>query len=132
MRNRILVVDDERELVELLRFNLDQAGFVVSVATDGAEGLKAARSLCPDLILLDLMLPEIDGFEVCEILKRDRLTARIPIVMLTAMSGQLARAAGIGAGAAQYICKPFSLKLLLGQIKTILNRATGPDAFQLR
>ena len=128
MRNRILVVDDDRELVELLRFNLDQAGFVVSVAKDGAEGLKAARTFGPDLILLDLMMPEIDGFEVCEILKRDRLTARIPIVMLTAMSGQLARAAGLGAGATQYICKPFSPKVLLGQIKAILNRAVGPAA----
>jgi DNA-binding response OmpR family regulator len=77
-------VDDEPEAVELLEFNLKKAGFDVLTATDGAQALKQARSALPHLIVLDLMLPEIDGLEVCKILRRDAATARIPIIMLTA------------------------------------------------
>jgi DNA-binding response OmpR family regulator len=96
VRKTILVVEDDLDLVELLRFNLDQAGFAVDAATDGSDALKKTRSLLPDLILLDLMLPEIDGFAVCEILRRDARTAKIPIIILTAMSSELARVAGMG------------------------------------
>jgi DNA-binding response OmpR family regulator len=121
VRRKILVVEDDLDLVELLRFNLAHAGFSVTVALDGAEGLKKARSFLPDLILLDLMLPELDGFAVCEILRRDAgATARIPIIILTAMPGQLARVAGIGAGANDFITKPFSPRHLLSRIETVL------------
>src|SRR5258708_5805611 len=124
----ILVVEDDLDLVELLSFNLANAGFSVTAATDGSEALKKARGLHPDLILLDLMLPDLDGFAVCEILKRDTSTARIPIMILTAMSSQLARLAGLGAGADDFICKPFSPKNLLGRIENVLNRVSGSHA----
>ena len=123
MRKTILVVEDDLDLVELLRFNLDNAGFSVVAATDGAEALKKSKALLPDLILLDLMLPELDGFAVCEILRRDERTARIPIIILTAMSGELARVAGIGAGANDFITKPFSPKQLLSRIESALHPA---------
>jgi len=122
VRNKILVVEDDVDLVELLKFNLINAGFSVTAATEGSEGLKKARSWLPDLILLDLMLPELDGFAICEILRRDASTSKIPIIILTAMSSQLARVAGMGAGADDYICKPFSPKNLLARIDALLNR----------
>jgi DNA-binding response OmpR family regulator len=120
MRKRILVVEDDLDLVELLGFNLRRAGFSVGTATDGIEALKKARSLTPDLILLDWMLPELDGLAVCEILRRDAGTASIPIIFLTAMSSELARFAGLGAGANEYITKPFSPKLLLERVEARL------------
>ena len=123
MSKTILVVEDDLDLVELLRFNLNNAGFSVAAATDGAEALKKSKTLLPDLILLDLMLPELDGFAVCEILRRDERTARIPIIILTAMSGELARVAGIGAGANDFITKPFSPKQLLSRIESALHPA---------
>ena len=126
MRKKILVVEDDLDLVELLRFNLANAGFSVAVAVDGAEALKKARTILPDMILLDLMLPELDGFAVCEILRRDRATTSIPIIMLTAMSSQLARVAGIAAGANDYVTKPFSPKHLLVRIETLLSHLPVP------
>ena len=127
MRKKILVVEDDLDLVELLRFNLAHADFSVVVAVDGAEALKKARSVLPDLILLDLMLPELDGFAVCEILRRDSATAGIPIIILTAMSSQLARVTGFGAGANDYITKPFSPKDLLKRIESFLSSVASPE-----
>ncbi len=121
------MVEDDLELVELLRFNLTNAGFSVTAATDGAEALKKARSLLPDLILLDLMLPELDGFAVCEILRREASTASVPIIILTAMSTQFARLAGLESGANDYITKPFSPKYLLRRIETLLGHFGSPD-----
>jgi two-component system, OmpR family, phosphate regulon response regulator PhoB len=120
MRKKILVVEDDQDLVELLAFNLKASGFSVNTASDGAAGLKQARSFRPHLILLDLMLPELDGFAVCEILRRDAATAATPIIMLTAVSSQLARLAGLEAGANDYITKPFSIKHLITRIKGFL------------
>ncbi|MGA2867110.1 MAG: response regulator [Verrucomicrobiota bacterium] len=120
VRKKILVVEDDAELVELLSFNLKQAGFAIGTASDGVEALKKARSVSPDLILLDLMLPELDGFAVCEILRRDPATASVPIIMVTAVSSGLARLAGLEAGANDYITKPFNLKQLLARIATLL------------
>ena len=127
MRKRILVVEDDADLVELMRFNLQAAGFSVGTAPDGRQGLKQARSELPDLILLDLMLPELDGFAVCEILRRDPATARIPIFIVTAMSGQLPRFASLEAGADAYITKPFSVKLLIARMEQTLARRPRPD-----
>jgi len=121
MRNRVLVVEDDPDLVELLRFNLGSAGFSISTASNGAEALKMARSNSPDLILLDLMLPELDGFAVCEILRRDPATAEVPIIMLTALSSELARFTGLECGANDYITKPFSPKKLVSRVSEMLS-----------
>jgi DNA-binding response OmpR family regulator len=120
VRKRILVIEDDVDLVELLRYKLTQAGFLTLAAADGADGLEKVRTLRPDLILLDLMLPELDGFALCEILRRDRSTRTVPIIILSAMSGELARVAGLGAGANDFLSKPFSLKVLIYRIQTIL------------
>ena len=122
---RILVVEDDLELVELLELNLTQAGYAVCTANDGSQALSKAWLVLPDLILLDLMLPELDGFAVCEILKRDHRTAGIPIFILSAMSSHLARLAGLGAGASDYLCKPFSTKNLLARIHAFLGTGSG-------
>jgi DNA-binding response OmpR family regulator len=120
---RILVVEDDSDLRELLRFNLKKAGFSVGTAVDGVEAVKKARSLLPDLILLDLMLPELDGFAVCEILRRDSALASVPVIILTALSSQLARLNGLAAGANDYITKPFNLGDLLGRVEALLRPA---------
>jgi DNA-binding response OmpR family regulator len=131
VRKKILVVEDDPDLVELLSFNLRGCGFVVSSASDGLDALKKARSVIPDLILLDLMLPELDGFGVCEILRREPETAKIPIIMVTAMSSQFARLAGLEAGANDYITKPFSPKQLIARVQALLGQpavqATAPQ-----
>jgi len=122
MRKRVLVVEDDTEMVDLLRFNLQKAGFAIATATDGIEALKKVRSLAPDLILLDLMLPELDGFSVCEILRQDPDTASIPIIMLTALSNELARMTGLASGANDYFSKPFSPRQLVSRVKDLLDR----------
>ncbi len=120
MRRKILVVEDDNELVELMLFTLKRAGFSVGRAADGIEALKKARSLNPDLILLDLMLPELDGFAVCEVLRRAPQTARVPILMVSALSSQFARLGGLEAGANEYLVKPFSPKHLLERVGALL------------
>ena len=109
-------------MVELLRFNLKTAGYSLGTAADGIEALKKARSIRPDLILLDLMLPGLDGFAVCDILRRDPKTASIPIVILTAVSSQLSRFTSLDAGADAYITKPFSHEYLQKCIRELLQR----------
>ena len=123
MRKKILVVDDDAELVELLSFNLKQAGYVVGTAFDGADALKKARSFEPDLIVLDVMMPELDGFAVCEILRRDAATATIPILMLTALSSELGRMAGLDSGASDFVSKPFSPRMIVARIEDLLKKA---------
>ena len=122
MKPKILVVDDEPEAVELIEFNLKQAGFDVVTAADGAEALKKARAGSPALILLDLMLPEIDGLEVCKLLRRDPVTAGIPIIMLTAKAAEIDRVLGLELGADDYVTKPFSPRELVLRIRKILDR----------
>ena len=130
MRKKILVVEDDADLVELLRFNLKNAGFAIGTAGDGVEALKKARAAAPDLILLDLMLPELDGFAVCEILRHDPATASVPIIMLTAVSGEMARVAGLEAGASDYMTKPFSPRELIARVEAILGRRSAPEVAQ--
>lgn len=125
MRKKILVVDDDAELVELVSFNLKQAGYAVGTASNGVEAIKKARSLEPDLIVLDVMMPELDGFAVCEILRRDTSTALIPIMMLTALSSELGRMAGLGSGASDFLTKPFSPRLLVARIEELLKKAAN-------
>lgn len=124
------MVEDDPDLVELLSFNLRTAGFIVATAADGIDVLKKARNSLPDLILLDLMLPELDGFAVCEILRRDSATASTPIVIVTAMSSPFARLTGLEAGANDYITKPFSPKQLIARIQILLAQDTlHPPSF---
>lgn len=120
MRKKILIIEDDAEVVELLRFNLKKAGFATGTALNGIEAIRKARSIAPDLILLDLMLPELDGFAVCEILRRDTATASVPIIMLTALSSELGRLAGLDCGATDYVTKPFSPRLLVSRIERLL------------
>jgi DNA-binding response OmpR family regulator len=128
VRKKILVVEDDPDLVELLSFNLRAAGFIVATAADGIDALKKARNSLPDLILLDLMLLELDGFAVCEILRRDSATASTPIIIVTAMWSQFARLTGLEAGANDYITKPFSPKQLIARIQILLARDTLQSA----
>jgi len=122
VKPKILVVDDEPEAVELVEFNLKQAGYAVTTAGDGAEGLKKARSQIPNLIVLDVMLPEMDGFEICKALRLDAATARVPILMLTAKAAEIDRVLGLELGADDYLTKPFSPRELLLRIKKIIAR----------
>lgn len=122
MKPKILVVDDEPEAVELAAFNLTQAGYDVKSASDGAQAIRKARTLAPSLIVLDIMLPEIDGFEVCKMLRRDPATASIPILMLTAKAAEVDRVLGLELGADDYLVKPFSPRELVLRIKNLLQR----------
>jgi two-component system phosphate regulon response regulator PhoB len=122
VKARILVVDDEPEAVELLEFNLKKAGFEIITALDGAQAVRQARSGSPNLIVLDLMLPEIDGLEVCKMLRRDPATARIPIIMLTAKAAEVDRIVGLELGADDYVTKPFSPRELVLRVNKVLGR----------
>lgn len=119
---KILVVDDEPDAVELVAFNLKAAGYDVVTAVEGAEALKKARMQLPDLIVLDWMLPEVDGLEVCKILRRDSATSAIPIVMLTAKAAEIDRVLGLELGADDYVTKPFSPRELVLRVKKLLAR----------
>ena len=127
VKPRILVVDDEPEAVELVEFNLKQAGYAVLTAADGAEALKKAHAQTPDLIILDVMLPEMDGFEACKVLRLDPATARVPVIMLTAKAAEIDRVLGLELGADDYLTKPFSPRELLLRIKKILSRGQGEE-----
>lgn len=127
VKPKILVVDDEPDAVDLIAFNLKASGFRVVSAPDGEVALKKARQESPDLIVLDLMLPEVDGLEVCKILRRDPATAGIPIVMLTAKAEELDRVLGLELGADDYLTKPFSPRELVLRIKNLLRRRSGEE-----
>src|SRR5438132_2876262 len=127
LKQKILIVDDEPEAVELVEFNLKQAGYDVASAVDGAEALKKTRALLPSLIVLDVMLPELDGLEVCRMLRRDPATAAIPIIMLTAKAAEIDRVLGLELGADDYLTKPFSPRELVLRVKNLLKRGQGED-----
>lgn len=120
MKQKILVVDDEPDAVELIEFNLKAAGYDVVRANDGEEALKKARMTLPDLIILDLMLPEVDGMEVCKLLRRDQKTSAIPVVMVTAKAAEIDRVLGLELGADDYVTKPFSPRELVLRVKRLL------------
>ncbi len=125
-------MDDEPEAVELLEFNLKQAGFDVISAADGAAAVKQARSAVPSLILLDLMLPEIDGLEVCKMLRRDPATAALPIIMVTAKAAEVDRILGLELGADDYVTKPFSPRELVLRVRNLLQRGRSvPEQDQM-
>ena len=118
----ILIVEDEQDIRELLAYNLEKEGYATVQAADGKEGLDLARSRKPDLILLDLMLPKMDGLAVCRELERDSGTVRIPIIMLTARGEDVDRILGFELGADDYVVKPFNIRELLLRIRAILRR----------
>ena len=122
MKPRVLIVEDETALVELLRYNLEQAGFRVSVAYDGEEALASVQEDVPDLVLLDWMLPLMSGIEVCRQLRRQTATANLPIIMLTARGEEGDRVRGLDAGADDYVAKPFSPTELVARIRAVLRR----------
>ena len=122
VKPRILVVDDEEDLLELLRYNLTKEGYVVDCVASGEEALKEVRRQLPDLIVLDLMLPAVDGLEVCRRLKGDPKTRDVPIVMLTAKSEESDMVAGLERGADDYVAKPFSPRVLTARIRALLRR----------
>lgn len=127
VKPKILVVDDEPDALELIAFNLKGAGFEVLTAPDGECALRLARAHVPDLVLLDLMLPEVDGLEVCKILRRDPATSGVPVIMLTARASEVDRVLGLELGADDYVTKPFSPRELVLRVKNLLRRRTGPE-----
>lgn len=119
MAEKILVVDDEISLQETLAYNLKKQGYLVETTGDGTEALELAREIQPDLIILDVMLPGIDGFEVCLILRREMTT---PVLMLTARDDEIDRVVGLEVGADDYLAKPFSMRELIARVKAMLRR----------
>ncbi|KHO62798.1 ArsR family transcriptional regulator [Thermoanaerobacter sp. YS13] len=122
MAHMVLVIEDEVHILELLRYNLEAAGYKVITSENGKEGLDKALEEKPDLVILDLMLPDVDGLEICKILKKNDETKNIPIIMLTAKSEEFDKVLGLELGADDYITKPFSVRELLARIKAVLRR----------
>ena len=126
-RELILVVEDDEDIQELVRYNLAQAGYRVILAGTGEEGLKATRTKVPDLVLLDIMLPGMDGLEVCRLLSAQDDMRHVPIIMLTAKGEEADIVTGLQMGAADYITKPFSPRVLLARIKVVLRRQSRAE-----
>ena len=122
---RILVVDDEQAVLDLLVYNLNKAHYTVTTAVNGRQALDLARQVEPDLILLDLMLPEVDGLDVCRELRH---VSKVPIIMITARGEEVDRVVGLELGADDYICKPFSVRELMARVKAVLRRTQPGEA----
>jgi two-component system phosphate regulon response regulator PhoB len=125
MAETVLIVDDEQDVLDLLVYNLQKAGYKTVTARDGAAALQKARDDIPSLIILDLMLPQLDGTEVCRQLRADSKTGHIPIIMLTAKAEEVDRVVGLELGADDYVTKPFSPREMVLRVKTVLRRAGG-------
>ena len=123
IKQKVLVVDDEDNIRMLVKFNLEKADYEVFEAEDGRKAVEMATDLLPDIVILDLMLPGIDGLEVCRNLKRNPRTAALPIIMLTAKSDEIDRVIGLELGADDYMTKPFSQRELVARIKAVLRRS---------
>jgi two-component system, OmpR family, alkaline phosphatase synthesis response regulator PhoP len=133
----VLVVDDEEDILELVRYNLSKEGFAVVGVITGEEALAAARTKQPDVVVLDLMLPGVDGLEVCRRMKGDATLRHIPIIMLTAKGGEADIVAGLELGASDYVTKPFSPRVLTARVKAVLRRdaevdGDGGETFRVR
>lgn len=124
---KVLIVDDEEHIVELLKFNLANAGYKVITANNGLDALKLTKENNPDLLLLDLMLPGMDGFDVCKEIKRNNESSNTSIIMLTAKDEELDKILGLELGADDYITKPFSIRELLARVKAVLRRSGSRD-----
>ena len=122
LSKHILVVEDEPDTAELLEFHLENAGYKVSITEDGYQALKKIQKLKPDLLILDLMIPEIDGFEVCRLIRKDPATESLPVMMCTAKSDETSKIQGLDFGADDYVTKPFSVRELILRVKAVLKR----------
>lgn len=120
---KILIIEDEKDILELIAFNLECSGYHVLKASNGEDGLVIAQAEIPDLVLLDVMMPGIDGFDVCRTLKQNPKTRKVPIIMLTARGEDTDIVSGLELGAEDYVTKPFSPKILVARIRTVLRRA---------
>jgi two-component system phosphate regulon response regulator PhoB len=127
MNELIVIIEDEEDIRELIRYNLDKEGYRVLLATSGEEGLDLVRNSMPDLVVLDLMLPGIDGLQVCRELKADPRTKSVPVVMVTARGEEPDVVSGLELGAEDYVSKPFSPKVLLARVKTVLRRVKSVE-----
>ena len=128
-KENILVVEDEKDIQELIRYNLSNESFSVTCVGSGEDALKTARSKLPDLMVLDLMLPGVDGLEVCRRMKQEPTTANIPIIMLTAKGDESDIVAGLELGADDYVTKPFNLKVFVTRVRAVLRRSkSSPSA----
>lgn len=121
-QERILIVEDDEDIQELLDYNLNKAGYAVTCVGRGEDGLRALRSAAPDLVLLDLMLPGLDGLEVCKQMKQDGRLARVPVIMISARGEEADVVIGLELGADDYLAKPFSPRVLLARVKAVLRR----------
>ena len=131
MAERILLVDDEPDLLELVRVNLHQAGYEVETAEDGREGLACLRRRRPDLVILDLMLPDVSGTEICRQIRGEPALADLPVIMLTAKADEVDRIVGLELGADDYVTKPFSPRELMLRVRAVLRRR-APEATRAR
>ncbi|MCS5629032.1 MAG: response regulator, partial [Planctomycetes bacterium] len=122
-KSTVLVVEDEEDILEVIQYNLQQEGYEVACCMDGLQGLEQAKKLKPDLVLLDIMLPGMDGVEICRNLKEDDSTRRIPIIMVTAKGEEIDVVLGLGVGADDYIPKPFKVRELVARVKALLRRS---------
>jgi len=127
-KSRILIIEDDTPLAEVLQYNLDQEGYETRVARDGRQGMNFIRSRSPDLVVLDLMLPMIDGLEICRQVRADSATQDILILMLTARSEESVQLMGFSVGADDYVTKPFSVKVLMQRIQSLLRRKNNRGA----
>jgi two-component system phosphate regulon response regulator PhoB len=118
----ILIIEDERDLTEVLEYNLQREGYQTTVCHDGLEGLQRAETVLPDLIILDIMLPQLNGVEVCRQLRANKRTRHIPILMLTAKTDEVDQVVGFSVGADDYVTKPFSLRVLIQRVKALQRR----------
>lgn len=125
MASKILIVEDDSDIVELLTYNLQEVGFETEAVFNGGDAIERAVEMQPDLIILDLMLPEVDGLEVCRLLKQDTQTAAIPIIMLTAKGEEIDRVIGLQLGADDYVTKPFSQREFVLRVRAVLRRTTA-------
>ncbi|MBI2793982.1 MAG: response regulator transcription factor [Ignavibacteria bacterium] len=124
MEKKILVVDDEQDIVDLISYNLGKEGYKVFTASNGTKAVEVATALHPDLVILDIMMPGMDGFDVCRTLRRNASTQSVAIMFLTAKSGEIDQILGLELGADDYIQKPISPRVLIARVKTILRRGT--------
>jgi DNA-binding response OmpR family regulator len=124
MRKKILVVEDDPDQLEVVRFTLKNAGFAVGTATNGIDALKKAQTVSPDLIIMDVMMPELDGFAVCETLRGNPATASIPVLMLTGLCSHISRLVGFESGATDYVIKPFDAEQLVSKVEKLLYQSS--------
>jgi two-component system alkaline phosphatase synthesis response regulator PhoP len=129
---RVLVAEDERDVAELIRYTLAREGFEVVVASNGSDALRQARESRPDLMLLDLMLPQVNGWELCRRLKQDPATRALPVIMLTARAEEGDKVLGFELGADDYVTKPFSTRELVARVRAVVRRSRPPEAEERR